>query len=71
MAIALVILVSYLLAKFAAHTFILLCPLKAAGTVSACSPKSFLNGGNDLLVLVISYLHLFSSTSALRVALGT
>lgn len=36
MAIALVIGVSDLAAKFEAHTFVFLCSLKAAGAVSAC-----------------------------------
>lgn len=36
MAIALVIGVSDLAAKFKAHTFVFLCSLKAAGAVSAC-----------------------------------
>ena len=71
MAIALVILVGDLLAELAAHTLVLLGTLHTAGTVSARTLKSLLDCSDYFLILVLSYLHKFSSISSLSFSFGT
>ena len=72
MAIAFVIFVSDLVAEFLAHTFIILCALKAARAIASCALESFLHGFNHCGVFVKSYLHyLLSSIFFASVAFGT
>lgn len=71
MAVALKILILYLVAEFLAHTFIVLCALKSAGAVAARANESFLNRRDDLGVFVKPYLHLYFSIRREILALGT
>ena len=72
MAISLEIGILDLLAEFKAHTFEILCTLKTAGAISACTLKPLLNGVNHLFVLVKPDLHyLYSSISLTRLSFGT
>ena len=72
MAIALVILVGYLLLELTADAFVLLGSFKTAGTISSRTAQSLLNGGHDLLILIKSYFHYkFSSIIFETLALGT
>ena len=52
MAIAFKIRVGHLLAELLADTFVFFRPLQAAGTVPAGLCKTFLNGFDDLAVIV-------------------
>lgn len=70
-AIALVVLVFYLLAELLAHTFIFLCTLKAARAITARLTKPFLNRLYDLFIFIIPYLHLYCSIRFEIVAFGT
>ena len=50
MAIALVVLVGYLLTELLAHTFVVLATLKSAGTVAALGFEAFLDRFDDLFI---------------------